>query len=109
MVYPLEQQHLVGSTICKAKITNLNVQVRIYAQPYRGTLLTEQYLPLCQILPDSIQLTELSVLNLINLSMKPAHAALSLGLPSIANLLVSVWQASSTYQIKACTVITLCR
>jgi len=71
--------------------------------------MTERYLPLCQILPDSIQVTELSVLNLMNLSIKSAHAALSLSLHSIASSMVSVTQASSTCQIKACTIFTLCR
>lgn len=85
------------------------VQFWLYAQPYRGIVLTERYLPLCQILPDFVQVTEFSVLNLMNLSIKSAYAALSLSLHSIASSMVSVRQASSTCQIKVCTIFTLCR
>lgn len=82
-------------------MTDLNTKVRMHSHPCRGTLLTERYLPLCQIFPDSIQLNELSVLNLINASKKPADAALSVGLPSTANLWVSARQALFSCQIKA--------
>ncbi len=92
MLYPLEHQNLVSATVCKANKTACNVQFGLYAQLYRGILMIERYLPLCQILPDSIQVTELSVLNLMNLSIKSAHAALSLSLHSIANSIFSGFQ-----------------